>query len=95
MIEFAVRPPEGGVQLYGSQNTTELRKLCRFDNASAKLRALLLIDLAKIPYKESTLRATYNGIDAGRGRFNRFPVKVIYTHADEAFTFKWSPFRTV
>jgi hypothetical protein len=94
LIEFAVRPPGGGAQLYGSQNKPELRKLCRFDNARAKLRALLLIDLAAQPIAESALKATYDAIDAGRGQFKRFPVKVVYTHVALAYAFKWSPFKT-
>lgn len=95
LIEFAVRPPHGIAHLYGSQNKTELRKLCRFNNAKAKLRALLLIDLAPKPHTLASLKASYDAIDAGRGRFQRYPVKVIYAHADETFSFKWSPFRTV
>jgi hypothetical protein len=95
LIEFAVRPPHGGVQLYGSQNKSELRKLCRFNNAKAKLRALLLIDLAARPHTLGSLQASYDAIDAGRGRFYRYPVKVIYAHAEETFSFKWSPFRSV
>lgn len=92
LIEFAVRPPEGGSQLYGSQNRTELHKLCRFSNQQAKLRALILIDLAREPLSQDNLKLTYDKIHAGRGRFQRHPVKVIYAHADATCSFKWSPF---
>ncbi len=93
LVEFAVRPPTGGGQLCGSQNQSELRKLTRFSNHQAKLRALLLIDLARTPYGRDSLKATYDEIHAGRGRFERWPVKVIYAHATEAFAFKWDPYR--
>lgn len=93
LIEFAVRPRIGGGQLAGSQNKAELCKLTRFGNSKAKLRALLLIDLARKPYDLCTLKAQYDQIDAGRGRFPRNPVKVIYAHAQEAFAFKWDPYK--
>ena len=91
LIEFAVRPPSGGGQLYGSQNRPELRKLCRFTNATVKLRALLLIDLSKHPVTRESLKPTYDVINAGRGNFSRSPVQVIYTHASAAFSFRWDP----
>ena len=93
LIEFAVRLAKGGGQLCGSQNVTELRKLTRFSNVAAKLRALLLIDLAKVPYDLAFLKSTYDQIHAGRGRFARHPVKVIYAHAKKTFAFKWNPYR--
>lgn len=93
LVEFAVRPPTGGGQLYGSQNQSELRKLTRFSNKKAKLRALLLIDLAGTPYGVESLEDNYKKINAGRGRFKCWPVQVIYAHAKTAFNFKWSPRR--
>ena len=95
LIEFAVRPPSGGGHLCGSQNLLELRKLTRFSNVAAKLRALLLIDLAKVAYDLPSLKATYDEIHAGKGRFTRYPVKVIYVHASRAFAFKWDPYKAV
>lgn len=92
LIEFAVRPPEGGGHLVGSQNRTELRKLTRFSNAQAKLRALLLIDLYRTPHDVDRLAETYDGINAGRGRFARFPVQVIYAHASTTARFRWNPY---
>jgi hypothetical protein len=93
LLEFAVRPPVGGSQLYGSQNRSELYKLCRFDNTQAKLRALLLIDLSPHPLAATSLKPTYDKVNAGPGKFPRSPVKVIYTHADLTYSFKWSPFK--
>jgi len=95
LIEFAVRPPQGGGHLCGSQNRSELFKLTRFSNVSAKLRALLLIDLAEKPYDLVSLRETYDEINAGKGKFQRHPVKAIYAHADAAFAFKWNPYKAV
>jgi hypothetical protein len=94
LVEFAVRPPGGAGQLYGSQNTSELRKLTRFSNRRAKLRALLLIDLHKKPIPKDKLKPTYDRVHAGRGRFKRTPVRVIYSHRDTAYSFKWSPYKT-
>jgi hypothetical protein len=92
LIEFAVRPPIGGGQLYGSQNQPELRKLCRFSNAQAKLRALVLIDLSSHPIERPALKATYDSLNAGRGNFPRHPVQVIYAHASGAYSFLWNPY---
>lgn len=94
LIEFAVRPPTGGSQLYGSQNQSELRKLCRFDNSRAKLRALLLLDLNQAPIPKDSLRPTYDFINAGRGKFRRSPVQVIYVHAELSYSFRWNPLAT-
>lgn len=93
LIEFAVRPAIGGGQLYGSQNRTELFKLCRFSNAQARLRALLLIDLYEHPMQKDAVKLTYSNIHAGRGRFQRHPVQIIYTHASEAYSFRWNPYQ--
>lgn len=93
LIEFAVRPPHGMGELYGSQNRSELHKLCRFSNTQAKLRALLLIDLAPTPLAQRALEATYDAVHAGPGRFTRYSVKVIYVHAHTTYAFKWSPFK--
>jgi hypothetical protein len=94
LIEFAVRPPSGGGQLYGSQNRSELHKLCRFDNSRAKLRALLLIDLSKTAIPVEALRPTYRAVNSGRGNFKRSPVQVIYAHRSGAYSFRWNPIAT-
>jgi hypothetical protein len=92
LIEVAVRPPHGTSELYGSQNASELRKLTRFSNQRAKLRALLLIDLHGSPHDFAALQATYDKVNAGRGKFTRHPVQIVYVHASGTFGFKWDPY---
>ena len=94
VLEFAVRPPVGGGHLLGSQNTSELRKLCRVTRTSARLRALLLMDLYHEPIERKNLQATYAAVNAGRGRFQRNPVRVVYVHPDLSYSFAWDPYRT-
>lgn len=93
VMELAVKPQKGGRQLYGPQNSPELRKLCRIPQARARLRILLLMDLYETPYDRSQLQTTYNGINAGPGRFERISVRIIYVHKDHQFDFLWSPYR--
>lgn len=95
VIELATRPPSGGKTLYGSQNISELRKLCRVRQSEARLRALLLLDLAGHPLKKQALRDSYKRLHAGRGKFERHVVRVIYVHRGETFSFPWSPFKPV
>lgn len=95
LLEFAVRPPGGGSNLHGSQNESELRKLTRFGNKTAKLRALLLIDLSPWPITREKLKATYDKVHVGRGNFDRNPVKIVYAHAEFTYAFKWSPYKTI
>jgi hypothetical protein len=92
-MEFAVRPPKGGGELYGSQNVSELRKLCRVSHTEARLRALLLLDLCHESIKQDALQNTYVSINAGRGRFRRSAVRVIYVHRDFGFNFLWKPYK--
>jgi hypothetical protein len=94
VLELAVRPPTGGGRLSGSQNISELRKLCRVSHTQARLRALLLLDLYYDPLQKDSLKATYDRIDAGRGRFKRSSVRVIYVHLRDTFHFRWSPFKS-
>jgi hypothetical protein len=93
VLEFAVRPPTGGGELYGSQNVSELHKLCRVKHTAARLRALLLLDLYHKPIRQEALEKTYEVINAGRGRFKRSAVRVIYVHNDLAFNFSWKPYK--
>jgi hypothetical protein len=95
VVEFAVRPPTGGGELYGSQNVSELRKLCRVSHTEARLRALLLLDLYHEPIRQKALHNTYASINAGRGRFKRSAVRVIYVHRDLEFSFSWKPYKIV
>ena len=94
LLELAVRPPIGGGDLYGSQNADELRKLARISPTQARLRVLLLLDLHHDPLSEASLKATYGSINAGRGRFKRHSVRVIYVHANSTYHFKWNPFKS-
>jgi hypothetical protein len=91
VIEFAVRPPGGGGTLYGSQNRTELRKLCRVTPAEARLRVMLLVDLHSTPLNKDNLKATYDDQNSGPGRFQRHSVRVLYVHKDLQFHFLWRP----
>lgn len=91
VIEFAVRPPEGGTELYGSQNRSELRKLCRVSQASARLRVLLLIDLSLDPIHRDNLQPSYDEQSSGAGNFPRHSVRVIYVHLESRYNFLWQP----
>jgi hypothetical protein len=95
VIELALRSPSGGGALAGSQNISELRKLCRVRRSEARLRALLLLDLAERPLKRRTLIGTYEPLHAGAGKFERHPVRIIYVHRTETFSFCWKPFRSI
>jgi hypothetical protein len=92
VMELAVRAPSGGGKLYGSQNLSELRKLCRVSHTQAKLRVLLLLDLAGNPHHKEMLKASYDPLHAGPGKFVRSSVRVIYVHWQNAFSFIWRPF---
>ena len=94
VLELAVRPPKGGSQLSGSQNTSELRKLCRVQHSEARLRVLFLLDLCHTPLTRELLKATYDIVHAGRGKFKRSPVRVIYVHVEQTYHFRWSPFKS-
>lgn len=69
VIELAVRPAIGGSQLHGSSNQSELRKLARVKRSAAQTRFLLLVDLSSHPLSRAALKATYDPLHAGRGRF--------------------------
>jgi hypothetical protein len=91
VIEFAVRPPAGGGHLHGSQNVSELRKLCRVRITKAKLRALLLLDLSAHPLDIDDLEVTYARQTSGPGNFERNIVRVIYVHRKVTGDFRWAP----
>lgn len=91
VIEFAVRPPLGGPQLYGSQNRAELRKLTRIPQTRAKRRVLLLLDRHRIPLSRASLEPTYESVTAGPGNFQRRSVRVQYVHVSRQFNFLWTP----
>lgn len=91
VIEFAVRPPTGGGTLYGSQNRSELKKLCRVAQTTARLRVLLLIDLSSRPLDRDRLMATYRRERSGPGNFVRRPVRIVYVQRDLQYNFLWRP----
>jgi hypothetical protein len=91
VMELAVRSPQGGGQLYGSTNSSELRKLCRVTQASAQRRVLLLVDLHAHPLDKERLKQTYESQSSGRGNFRRHSVRVIYVHRSKHFDFLWRP----
>ena len=93
VLELAVRPPTGGGHLLGGQNASELRKLCKVSKTQARLRALLLIDLYGTHYLKADLKASFDLINAGPGKFTRSAVRVVYVHRNNTFNFAWNPFK--
>lgn len=95
VLEFALRPIDGTIQLYGSQNAAELRKLSRVPTSKARTRVLLLIDLyARSPHDRATLKKSYDDVRLGPGRFHRKSVQIIYANScGTHFTFRWRPLR--
>lgn len=91
VIEFAVRPPQGGGHLYGSQNQSELAKLTRVPQTKARTRVLLLLDLSRYLIAEEQLKPTYDSLNAGRGRFARKSVRVVYVNEEASYDFLWWP----
>jgi hypothetical protein len=94
VIELAVRPPQGRYELDADSNHTELKKLARVTQGDAHMRYLVLLDLSTkyAPIDRATLEADYGGLNAGRGKFTRNPVRVIYAHAAGGeYHFPWSP----
>ena len=92
LIEFAVATSNRAT-IKGPQNRSELVKLERHPPSQASARYLLLLDLGKEPVHKTTLRRSYDHVKGGRGRYKRYPVKVIYVHIDRerSFSFPWCP----
>jgi hypothetical protein len=93
VIEFVVR--KHGVENAPSMNRSELAKLTRIPNTRARTRYLLIIDTSGYaPLKKDTTQQAYLRWHAGRGRFERQPVRVIYVHPDPRhdFDFSWDPY---
>ena len=93
VLELAVRSPVGSSSLLGKPNTSELRKLCKVSTTQAKLRVLLLIDLYANNYTKPELKASYDVVHAGPGKFQRCAVRVVYVHMNNRFNFSWSPLK--
>ena len=70
VIEFAVRPRAGGrSNLSAGQNQSELHKLTRIQQSAARLRVLLLVDLASDVIDRDDLVASYADVGGGPGAF--------------------------
>ena len=91
LIEFAVRPPDGWAELYGTANKDELNKLTRFPTSKAKLRVLLLFDFVGTPIRKEKLKESFDRIRSSRGKYRRYAVQVIYVHGTIAYGFRWTP----
>jgi hypothetical protein len=90
VIEFAVRTATHLNEIYGSQNGDELKKLAK--QVRMKARYLLLLDLSgNAAISRGRLEPTYDSVNAGRGRFPRSSVRVIYVHPDSRYHFLWRP----
>jgi hypothetical protein len=90
VIELVVRV--NGNELYGSQNKSELWKLCKIPFSKARRRILLLLDPSHLgQIEKSSMKSTYDEIRTGRGRFTRETVTVVYVNPDEEYSFKWRP----
>ena len=91
LIEFAVRPPHGGAELYGTQNRDELNKLTRFPRSTASLRVLLLFDFRRVGIAKDKLRASFANVCTSPGRYARYPVQILYVHHRGSYRFLWKP----
>ncbi len=94
VIELVVRSPhDARARLFPSQNLGELRKLTRIRRSTARTRVLLLLDRSRDQITRPELQRQYRRTHAGRGRFQRHPVRVIYVHAEVSYNFRWTPYR--
>lgn len=92
VLEFALRSSgEPSSKLYESQNRSELRKLTRVRPQTARMRVLLLLDRARTSIPKSVLRMGYDQSNAGRGRFERHPVRILYVHRSLSYELLWRP----
>lgn len=79
-----------GNEWRGSQNLTELRKLCKVPD-SHRRRILLILDPFGNPVAEEDMRRSYERQIAGRGNFERHTVTVLYVHPELDYKFTWTP----
>jgi len=91
VIELVVRDPQHRNQHYGTQNWSELNKLCRVPYSKARVRILLVLDTSGDlnPVSKRTLRRSYDHVHPSRGRFEKYPVSVIYVHPKRQYRFMW------
>jgi hypothetical protein len=78
-----------------SSNRTELSKLCKVRSTQARTRYLLILDVSEgQPVKKRNLQRSYGKYNAGRGRFERQPIRIVYLHPESRhdFDFVWTPY---
>ena len=93
VVELVVR--YHGVEEAPSANRSELLKLCKVKGTQARTRYLLILDVSGgRPVRRKFLERSYGNHIAGRGRFERQPVRVVYVHPDRRhdFDFVWRPY---
>ena len=77
----------------GPQNQTELSKLARAKQSKVRTRYLLLIDLRSTgSISKSNLKKSYDPLHAGKGKFSRSPIRVVYVSKHTSYDFVWKPF---
>ena len=86
-IEFAARPPKGGVQVLGGSNWDELRKLTRIPHGR---KILILLDAYSKHYIKDKLKPGYDVITSAKGNYTRYPVTILYVHKSNSFRIEWS-----
>jgi len=93
VIEFAVREAGGVQELSALKNHAELKKLSRVKQVDAHMRYLLLLDMSTTrgPIPRDDLEQDYGGYNAGKGKFKRNPVRVVYVHVADEYDFLWHP----
>jgi hypothetical protein len=91
---MAVVLPLSGMAMInnGSQNVSELRKLCKIPFSKARRRVLLLLDPSRLePIEKRKLKASYDQVGSGRGNFTRETVTIVYVHPQLEYSFRWNP----
>jgi len=87
LVHRGRRDPRAG--LFASQNRSEIRKLTRVTNTTARTRILLLIDRSSDSIPRRNLKPSYDATNAGRGRFTRHSIRVIYVSRTNSYNFIW------
>lgn len=78
-------------KLLASQNRSEIRKLTRVTSTTARTRILLLVDRSSDSIPRRNLKPSYDTSNAGRGRFKRHSIRVIYVSRTDSYNFIWKP----
>jgi len=93
VIELVVRDPLHSNQHYGSENRSEINKLCLVSTNKARTRILLILDASGVsqPFSKGRLKVSYDRVKSTRGNYKRYPVSVIYVHPKLDYRFTWEP----